>query len=175
MNPERPQSPTVASTRFLGVALLLLAAVGGVAWVVGPGCETGQRRDAAPVAAAPVPSIIAPDAPPPEPSLATQPLEPGTPPATQPATIELPEYLELVERLNDARGFHIDARTDSPQRITLNTENVRRLRMDRRKLSANPRGSIAIRIDDQGIEWTTRVIEIELERSPSGRWSVRDR
>ncbi|MGE0480378.1 MAG: hypothetical protein AB7Q17_07895 [Phycisphaerae bacterium] len=175
MNREQSKPSSVASTRFLGAALLLLLAVGGVVWVVGPGCETGQRRDTRPVGASPVPTVADRDAPSSQPSPAPQASAPATQPATQPAAIELPEYLELVERLHESRAFQIEVRTDGSQRITLDTENVRRLRIDRRKLPANPRGSIAIRIDDQGIEWTPRVIEIELERSPSGRWSVRDR
>ena len=94
------------------------------------------------------------------------------PPATQPAAQEpeLPEYVTLVERFNPHQPVAARVRTEEPNRLVIETRNVRRLRIDRTRLPLDRRHSIALQLDGQGIEWLPKSEVVEFERSPNGDW-----
>ena len=84
---------------------------------------------------------------------------------------KIPDFLRIVERMHDNKRASVRARIEKPRRLVLDTDNVTRVRIDRRELEL-PRGrSITIRIDGQGIEWTPRYDVVELERTAGGVWS----
>ena len=84
---------------------------------------------------------------------------------------KIPDFLRIVQRTHDTKRASVRARIEKPRRLVLDTDNVTRVRIDRRELEL-PRGrSITIRIDGQGIEWTPRYDVVELERTAGGVWS----
>lgn len=97
--------------------------------------------------------------------------QPTSAPSTQPADREpLPDFIEVIERFNDTQPSRTQAWPTPPSRLVIDTENVKRMRIHREKLKLVRDRSIALFLDQQGIEWTTRVETLELERSPTGAW-----
>lgn len=92
---------------------------------------------------------------------------PGPHPAGPPA---LPPYLTVLERTRPDDPFEVQARPQPPGTLELTTRNVLRLRIDRRLVPLRRDRSIAVWIDGQGIEWTTRHDTLLLERTRSGTW-----
>jgi cytoskeletal protein RodZ len=85
---------------------------------------------------------------------------------------ELPRYLEIIEEIDPAREPSIEATVAPPQKLELNTRNVKLLRLTREGLPLTRNRSIVLQIDGQGIEWTPKYVAVELERSPAGAWTV---
>ncbi|MBK8916072.1 MAG: hypothetical protein IPM64_15995 [Phycisphaerales bacterium] len=79
---------------------------------------------------------------------------------------------EVIERVNDAAPHRLVEVISSGNRLSIKTENVRRLRLHRsRAPGLTSSGSVAIQIDGQGVEWLVRTDVLELERSASGAWA----
>lgn len=102
------------------------------------------------------------------------PAEIGAAPQPTPAAVP-PDYLTVIEPLDRARPFHVDAEAQPAGVLRLSTANVRRLRLFRERLPFTTSGSVAVRIDGQGVEWSGRHAWIELERSAGGQWIVVER
>ncbi|MFO0838975.1 MAG: hypothetical protein U1D55_10660 [Phycisphaerae bacterium] len=81
----------------------------------------------------------------------------------------VPEYVTILDR---APRFGFEAQTSGSSVLTITSENVRRIRLDRALIPLDRTHSITIRIDGYGIEWTPRRERVELERSPNGAWRV---
>lgn len=77
--------------------------------------------------------------------------------------------------MDAGRPAAVDAQLQAPRALVLDTTNVRRFRITRRNLPIAPGGSIALRVDGQVFEWTTRRAVLELAYTPSGGWRVVDR
>ena len=97
----------------------------------------------------------------------TAPQESSTPPPTMP---ELPDYVHILERFHAAEPIHLQAEIASPRRIVIETRNIRRIRIERHKLPMSRNGSIILRLDGQGIEWTPKSTTTVFERSINGVW-----
>lgn len=138
--------------------------------------QTEKETPAAPPAAAPQPT------PTPEPAGETmhpatqepapRPAEATTKPSSKPDGIVLPPYIVRTIAIDATRPFRLQAETRDPSTLRLETNNLRRVRISRIGLPLARNRSVAIVIDNQGIEWTTRSDVIELERSAAGVWSV---
>ena len=92
-------------------------------------------------------------------------------PASAPALPELPAYIQIVEPLAGATA-KIESTLPARNAIELKTAGVRRLRLLRSEWPHRVTTSIAVRIDDQGIEWTSRRDVLELERRDNGDWVI---
>jgi hypothetical protein len=150
-------------------------------------CQNPSRGGSAPSpqpppAAPPAPGTATQPAPasqpaptPPSPQVATS--APAEPPASPHApgpeaqTQELPDYIEVLERYHPAEAARVSVQLDSPRRLIIDTQNVRRLRIDRNKLPLSKRGHIILRLDEQGIEWRAGSSTDEFERSVNGDWT----
>ncbi|MBI5864356.1 MAG: hypothetical protein HZB38_07600 [Planctomycetes bacterium] len=110
---------------------------------------------------------------PPSSAPATAPAEPPTSaPTTMPAAVpELPPYVRILETTGhgDAK---LDADAAGPDVLNLKTAGVKRIKLLRTEWPHPTRGSIAVRIDGLGIEWTARREVLELERLDNGDWLV---
>lgn len=84
---------------------------------------------------------------------------------------KIPDFLRIVQRTHDDKRASVRARIEKPRRLVLETDNVTRVRIDRRELGLPRSRSITIRIDGQGIEWTPRYDVVELKRTIDGVWS----
>lgn len=77
--------------------------------------------------------------------------------------------------MNDASPHRVVEVISAGNRLSIKTENVRRLRLHRsRAPGLTASGSVAILVDGQGIEWLVRTDVLELERSASGAWAPVD-
>lgn len=112
------------------------------------------------------------ESPPPAAKTAPQPkAQPDTPPKDPP----LPKYIRVLERDDPKSAIAISAAADRPDTLELKTTNVQRFRIDRRELAAPSGRSIALRLDDQVIEWTARYSVLEFARDEQGFWQIVDR
>jgi hypothetical protein len=84
----------------------------------------------------------------------------------------IPRFISITEEIEPQRLSSVDVAVLPPRKLELNTENIKRLRLTREGLPLAKNSSIVLRIDGQGIEWTPRYIAVELERSPTGLWTV---
>jgi hypothetical protein len=84
----------------------------------------------------------------------------------------LPPYLTILERIDDSRPASIEPQVNPPRRLALHTTNVRRMRIDRRKLDFPVNKSVVLRIDEQGMEWVAGQDDLELVRSRNGDWNA---
>lgn len=84
----------------------------------------------------------------------------------------LPEYISLLETAHAPRKSDVRVSVSPPARLEIETENVRRLRIDRHKLPFPPGRSIALRLDGQAFELTSRTGSVDFERSPTGEWKA---
>lgn len=156
-------------------ALILPALTCGMMLTLG--CDSGGRRNAPPAPIVEQTPAPADDAPEPTEKV-DKPDEPTTRPVeTQPTAPErdrdstLPDYLTVLERIHPGRLFKVDAELSGDRRLIIDTRNVKRIRLDRRRLDLTHNRSIALRIDEQGIEWTTRSAVVELQRANDGVWA----
>jgi hypothetical protein len=102
--------------------------------------------------------------------------QPETQPESQPATTaptapELPDYMALVARVDPAAAVDVRVRLDADRnRLEVDTDNVRRLRIARADVPLRRERSIVLRLDGQGIEWRADSDVVIFERSANGRW-----
>jgi len=153
------------------------------------GCEGSARRTSPAAApdetpAAPLTSpepVIAPSAPPaagaepqetPEtpPAAAIEPAPARPPEAPKPAEPELPPYIRVVERFRPSEPALVHLDDSSPERLVVETRNVRRLWIDRERAPLVTNRSVVLRLDGQGIEWTGDSRTREFEKSVNGEW-----
>ncbi|MCG3128913.1 MAG: hypothetical protein CHACPFDD_03809 [Phycisphaerae bacterium] len=85
---------------------------------------------------------------------------------------ELPEYITLLVPTPAPRKTDVRVNVVPPARLEIETENVRRLRIDRRKLPFPPGRSVALQIDGQAFELTSRSGSVDFERSATGEWKA---
>lgn len=97
--------------------------------------------------------------------------QPEAPPKDPP----LPKYIRVLERDDPKAAIAISAVADRPDSLELRTTNVQRFRIDRRELATPSGRSIALRLDDQVIEWTARYSVLEFARDEQGFWQIVDR
>lgn len=83
---------------------------------------------------------------------------------------EPPEYIVVLERFTTDRSYQLEARSEAETRLTIRTDNIKRLQIRRSGSGLSAARSIAILIDNQGIEWVSRLEAVELERSINGAW-----
>lgn len=91
---------------------------------------------------------------------------------TDTAEPEPPSYVAVVDQYEAGRPGRVRAAITAPNKLELETRNVKRLRITREGLPLPRDRSIVLRIDGQGIEWTRDYLAVELERSPAGVWEV---
>ena len=84
----------------------------------------------------------------------------------------IPRFISITEEVDPQLLSSVDVSVLPPRKLELKTENIRRLRLTREGLPLTKNASIVLQIDGQGIEWTSRYIAVELERSPTGIWTV---
>ena len=104
----------------------------------------------------------------------SQPAAAVVPPATtQPAEAPppIPDYLKVLELYDDTEPAYVEISITSPRRMVIETRNVRKIHIDRKRLPMNTRHNIILRLDGQGIEWTAKSKTEEFERSINGDWS----
>ncbi len=105
----------------------------------------------------------------------------GGAPATQPATTRAaesgeasrptrPEFVTIVERFEALQSARVTGGV-SGGRVVLETDNVRVLRIDRRKLPFARSRSVPLLLDGQGIEMTGKSDVVELVRTRNGQWT----
>lgn len=95
---------------------------------------------------------------------------------TQPAEVEEPpDYIVVLERFTADRPYRLDARIEQDTRLVIRTDNIKRLQIRRAHSGLSPSRSVAILIDQQGIEWVARLDAVELERSVNGAWRPAER
>ena len=163
----------VRSRRFAGATLVVLGLVSGLAWLTG--CQAPAERVRPAKVRPPVTSQ------PSEPPSATEAPVPAT--APEPPLMrgvrrtnvveppDLPDYITVLERFQTDEPARVELAITSPERLVIDTQNVRRLRVDRQRLPMNTRRSIVLRLDGQGIEWTADSDVSEFERSVNGEWT----
>lgn len=88
---------------------------------------------------------------------------------------DIPDFVLVLERFSNDKPFSIDVRVDDMQRVTLRTTNIKRLQIRRAGSGLSQTRSVAISIDQQGIEWTPKLDAVELERSINGAWRPAER
>lgn len=127
----------------------------------------GSRPAALPQSA----PVSAPSAPA---SSQSQPESSQSQPASQPidALPKTPDFLAILGRVADGKRVTLDAQIEPNNTLRLTTENVERIRLTRKGLPLPRDRSVAVIIDQQGIEWTSSTDVVELERSPGGTWNI---
>lgn len=83
----------------------------------------------------------------------------------------IPDYLTVLERTNARTPVSVTGQTVGRSRLVIETRNVRRLRINRGKLTFSAGRSIAMRLDGQVFELRARTDWVEMERSRNGEWS----
>ncbi|MCH7870754.1 MAG: hypothetical protein IID33_03550 [Planctomycetes bacterium] len=83
----------------------------------------------------------------------------------------IPDYLTVLERTNDGTPVSVTGQTVGRSRLVIDTRNVKRLRINRGKLTFSAGRSIAMRLDGQVFELRARTDWVEMERSRNGEWS----
>ncbi len=90
------------------------------------------------------------------------------PPAPEPS---VSEYLTVLERYEPQKPATARAQTGPGNRLTIDTRNVRRLRIDRDAVPLRADRNIVLQLDGQGFEWLAGSRVTEFERSDNGVWS----
>ena len=149
---------------LLGIVVALLVFI-ALIWV-----GFGSRGVTVVSPSAPGPSVL---------TSTTQPeSRPAPPPATtpaapsQPALLDTPAYLTIVDVFPNRDTPKLEATISSPTSLQLHTDGIRRIRLEKSQWPHDVAGSIAINIDGQGIEWTRKRAILELVCGKSGGWSV---
>lgn len=102
------------------------------------------------------------------PGLASQPAASlDAPRAAEP---ELPEYVTIVRLWNLEEPTQARVQTEGDERLIIETENVRRIRIARELLPLSRHRSIALLLDGQPFEWTVGSKVSEFEQNGSGVW-----
>jgi hypothetical protein len=82
-------------------------------------------------------------------------------------------WARIDELFNAGAGATVDGRWSVPNRIILESTNVRRLSFDLSELPVDRRRSLAIRLDGQAIEVSPKHgVRLEFERGEAGVWSL---
>jgi hypothetical protein len=111
----------------------------------------------------------------PAPSVTTMPPEPPPRPPVEPPPAEPPkssDFVTVLERYRTDSSFATNSQVEPPRRLRVDTDNVRRLRIDRRRVPLTRDGSLSLVLDGQGFEWGERTTVLTLERTPAGAWTV---
>jgi len=95
--------------------------------------------------------------------------KPGTT-ESEAAEPELPGYLTIIDRYEPNKPARLTAATPGGRRLTLDTRNVRRVRIDREDVPLTGKGSIALTLDGQVFEWMANSQVAVFERSDNGIW-----
>lgn len=104
---------------------------------------------------------------------ATPPAQPGEDAAAaRSEETALPRYIRVLETADPQRRAEVWAEIPESGIINLKTSNVRRLLLERETLPFVSRGSIAVRVDGQGIEWQRKYDSLELLLLPNGSWEI---
>lgn len=85
---------------------------------------------------------------------------------------KLPDYVRVLESSDATRNTNVAASLPGSGVVNLQTTNVRRLQLKREALPFTASGSIAVRIDGQGIEWQQKYPLLELELLQNGSWEI---
>ncbi len=82
-------------------------------------------------------------------------------------------WVQVREFFNAGDKAGVRADYEGSNRVILVTSNVRRMELDLGSLPRNPLKSMAIRLDGQGIELSSKHGSVvEFERSAAGKWSL---
>ena len=82
-------------------------------------------------------------------------------------------WVQVREFFNEGDKAGVRADYEGPNRVILETSNVRRIELNLGSLPRNPRKSMTLRLDGQGIELSSKHGPIvEFERGAAGRWSL---
>jgi hypothetical protein len=82
-------------------------------------------------------------------------------------------WVQVREFFNEGNKASIRADYEGSNRVILVTSNVRRMELDLGSLPRNPAKSMAIRLDGQGIELSSKHGQVVgFERSEAGKWSL---
>jgi hypothetical protein len=131
------------------------------------GCEsappTTQRHPQTGPAETPAPEV----GPLPPVTRPTEALPPASRPAGEP---ELPDYVAITARIHPDQRTSAQVRTESGNRLVIDTRNVRRLRINRDRVPLNRRRSISLQLDGQGLEWLASSKVVEFECTVNGEW-----
>ncbi|MBL8879822.1 MAG: hypothetical protein JNG88_11945 [Phycisphaerales bacterium] len=125
--------------------------------------EKPAKQDAASTTSEPKSAASAPSPP-----ASARPTDEGE--ASEPPAPAIPDYVLVLERFSSDKPYSVDARVDDAHRMTLRTTNVKRLQIRRAGSGLSQTRSVAIMIDQQGIEWGSKLEAVELERSINGAW-----
>lgn len=96
---------------------------------------------------------------------------PETVPPTEPPPA-LPPGVTVIEEERPAATTSVRVQVDAGERVTIETRNVKRMRIHRQRLGVSGRRSAVLRIDDQVLEWTREAEIVELDRTRHGIWTV---
>ncbi|TWT45186.1 hypothetical protein RAS1_16080 [Phycisphaerae bacterium RAS1] len=97
-------------------------------------------------------------------------------PTPTPTPPELLEYVVIVRRWRDGQAAQAVVRTEADDHLFIETENVRRIRIERALLPLSRARSIALLLDGQPFEWTVGSRVSDFEQDGSGVWrAVPDR
>lgn len=156
---------------------LMLMAV----WGLLSGCDSSPPRAERQPQTAPATRAVAPHVPATQPASAatTTTAPPVAPdgatghqdvPPPDSSEPELPSYVTVIERYESGKPARLTAATPGGRRLTLDTRNVRRIRIDRDDVPMAGKGSVALALDGQVFEWVANSQVAVFERSENGVW-----
>jgi hypothetical protein len=92
--------------------------------------------------------------------------------ASQPAAAEpeIPDYVTILERYNPQQRATVEVHPEPGNRLLIDTNNVRRLHIDRDRVPLDRRRSMSLQLDGQGVEWLATSKVEEFERTINGQW-----
>ncbi|MDX2198553.1 MAG: hypothetical protein SF069_06220 [Phycisphaerae bacterium] len=90
--------------------------------------------------------------------------------ASAPTPDPPPSYLKVIQTDRAGSAGIVKAKIGPGSKLTLDTDNVRRLRIDRAELELPANRSIVLNLDGQVIEWRANSPVREFERTPAGVW-----
>lgn len=92
------------------------------------------------------------------------------PPETRPQEPQPPKYLTVLDKYRRGEPITLNVQDGPGRRLSIDTRNVRRLRIDRDNLPFDGRRTIILQLDGQGFEWLARSGVEVFERSDVGEW-----
>ena len=178
---------TARAVPWIALAICLCAVIGCPKRTEPKPVESQPAKTPAPrPAAVPAPSSVPAPSTAPTPAtmpVATQPmLPPSTYDSNPPYPVALhvrspedkqPGWLRILSLADEKQVAAATGLFPEQNRMAIDTQNVRRLRIHIGHLPLSPRKRIVLHIDDQGIELARKDREfIVLERTPAGVWNV---